>query len=145
MLNVGDNAPQSEWLTQNANEETLVLFMGQVARPNSNGKSKSLVQAMNNYTIKDLKICLVWDGNAEEVQEFKSTIPGLTSLNNVCDVYDVDQTIEKDWQVCLPDSENNISNQKFYIDALVKQGKISWIQDNKTFYEVILLLRGWRP
>ena len=145
MLNVGDNAPQSEWLTQNANEETLVIFMGKVSRPNSIEKSKSLVQAMNTYTIKDLEICLVWNGNAEEVQEFKSTVPGLTSLNNVCDVYDVDQTIEKDWQVYVPDPENNIATQKTFVDALVKQGKISWIQDNKTFYEVILLLRGWRP
>lgn len=145
MLNVGDNAPQFEWLTQNANEETLVLFMGKVARPNSNGKSKSLVQAMNNYTIKDIKICLVWDGNAEQVQEFKSTVPGLTSLSNVCDVYDVNQTIEKDWQVSSSDPENNIENQGMFVDALVKEGKISWIQQNKTFYEVILLLRGWRP
>jgi len=45
----------------------------------------------------------------------------------------------------LPDPENNIENNGMFVDALVKEGKISWIQNNKTFYEVILLLRGWRP
>ena len=144
MLNVGDNAPQFEWLTQNANEETLVIFMGRVSRPNSIEKSKSLVQTMNAYTIKDLKICLVWDGNAEEVQEFKSTVPGLTSLSNVYDVYDTDRSIQQAWQITLLTEENTEESSAF-IDALVKDGKVSWLQNNKTFYQVMLLLRGWRP
>jgi len=142
MLNVGDNAPQFEWLTQHANEEALVIFMGKVSRLNSIEKTKSLVQAMNNYTIKDLKICLVWEGNEEKVQEFKSTVPGLTSLSNVYDVYDENKTIQGNWHT-LP--ENDDENQISFVDALVKEGKIAWIQNNKTFYEVILLLRGWRP
>lgn len=145
MIKVGDNAPQFEWLTQNANEETLVLFMGEVARTNANEKSKSLVQVLNNYTIKDLKICLVWDNSEEEVQAFKLTVPGLTTLSNVCDVYDADQTIQKNWQVLPSGIENYDENEVVFVDVLIKEGKIAWTQNNKTFYEVMLLLRGWRP
>jgi len=32
-LSAGSNAPQFEWLTQNSNEEAVILFMGRVARP----------------------------------------------------------------------------------------------------------------
>jgi hypothetical protein len=93
-------------------------------------------------TVKDTKICLVWDNNEEDVQAFKATVPGLIGLSNVCDVYDVEQTIQKDWQVI--ESENEEESIGF-VDALVKDGKITWIQNNKTFYELSLLLRGWRP
>jgi hypothetical protein len=142
MLKVGDNAPGFERLNQNASEETVVIFMGKVARPNSNEKSKSLVTMITENTVKDTKICLVWDNNEEDVQAFKATVPGLIGLSNVCDVYDVEQTIQKDWQVI--ESENEEESIGF-VDALVKDGKITWIQNNKTFYELSLLLRGWRP
>jgi len=143
MLKVGDNAPGFEWLNQNASEETVVLFMGKVARSNSNEKSKALVRMIAEYTVKDIKICLVWDNNEEDVQAFKATVPGLISLNSVFDVYDVEQTIQKDWQVI--DSESEEPDTVIFVDALVKDGKIAWIQTNKTFYELSLLLRGWRP
>jgi hypothetical protein len=142
MLKVGDNAPGFERLNQNSSEETVVIFMGKVARPNSNEKSKSLVTMITENTVKDTKICLVWDNNEEDVQAFKATVPGLIGLSNVCDVYDVEQTIQKDWQVI--ESENEEESIGF-VDALVKDGKITWIQNNKTFYELSLLLRGWRP
>jgi len=144
MLKVGDNAPGFEWLNQNASEETVVMFMGKVARPNSNGKSKSLVTMISENTVKDTKICLVWDNNEEDVQAFKATVPGLIGLSNVCDVYDTEQTIQKDWEVMLLNSENGEESVGF-VDALVKDGKIIWIQENKKFYELSLLLRGWRP
>jgi hypothetical protein len=143
MLKVGDNAPGFEWLNQNASEETVVMFMGRVARPNSNGKSKSLVTMITENTVKDTKICLVWDNNEEDVQAFKATVPGLIGLSNVCDVYDVEQTIQKDWQAV--DSENEEASTVMFVDALVKDGKIAWIQNNQKFYELSLLLRGWRP
>lgn len=138
-LQPGDNAPGFEWLNQNASEETVVLFMGPVARSTANGKSKSLVPVINESTVKDTKICLVWDNNEEDVQAFKATVPGLISLNNVYDVYDVEQTIQKDWQVIESESEEE------FVDALVKDGKIAWIQTNQDFYELLLVLRGWRP
>jgi len=144
MLKVGDNAPGFEWLNQNASEETVVMFMGRVARPNSNGKSKSLVTMITENTVKDTKICLVWDNNEEDVQAFKATVPGLIGLSNVYDVYDVEQTIQKDWEVMLL-TEENTEEASGFIDALVKDGKITWIQENKKFYELSLLLRGWRP
>jgi len=144
MLKVGDNAPGFEWLNQNASEETVVMFMGKVARPNSNGKSKSLVTMITENTVKDTKICLVWDNNEEDVQAFKATVPGLIGLSNVYDVYDVGQTIQRDWEVMLLNSENGEESVGF-VDALVKDGKITWIQENKKFYELSLLLRGWRP
>jgi hypothetical protein len=144
MLKVGDNAPGFEWLNQNASEETVVMFMGKVARPNSNGKSKSLVTMISENTVKDTKICLVWDNNEEDVQAFKATVPGLTGLSNVYDVYDTEQTIQRDWEVMLLNSENGEESVGF-VDALVKDGKITWIQENKKFYELSLLLRGWRP
>jgi len=144
MLKVGDNAPGFEWLNQNASEETIVMFMGRVARPNSNGKSKSLVTMISENTVKDTKICLVWDNNEEDVQAFKATVPGLIGLSNVYDVYDVEQTIQRDWEVMLLNSENGEESIGF-VDALVKDGKIIWIQENKKFYELSLLLRGWRP
>jgi hypothetical protein len=144
MLKVGDNAPGFEWLNQNASEETVVLFMGQVARPNANEKSKALVTMLTESTVKDTKICLVWDNNEEDVQAFKATVPGLIGLSNVCDVYDAEQTIQRDWEVMLLNSENGEESIGF-VDALVKDGKITWIQENKRFYELSLLLRGWRP
>jgi hypothetical protein len=144
MLKVGDNAPGFEWLNQNASEETVVMFMGRIARPNSNGKSKSLVTMITENTVKDTKICLVWDNNEEDVQAFKATVPGLIGLSNVYDVYDVEQTIQRDWEVMLLNSENGEESVGF-IDALVKDGKITWMQENKKFYELSLLLRGWRP
>jgi len=144
MLKVGDNAPGFEWLNQNASEETVVMFMGKVARPNSNGKSKSLVTMITENTVKDTKICLVWDNNEEDVQAFKATVPGLIGLSNVYDVYDTEQTIQKDWEVMLLNLENGEESVGF-VDALVKDGKITWIQENKKFYELSLLLRGWRP
>jgi hypothetical protein len=145
MLKVGDNAPGFEWLNQNASEETVVMFMGRVARPNSNGKSKSLVTMITENTVKDTKICLVWDNNEEDVQAFKATVPGLIGLNNVCDVYDTDQAIQIAWEVMLLNSENGEESVGGFVDALVKDGKIIWIQENKKFYELSLLLRGWRP
>jgi hypothetical protein len=145
MLKVGDNAPGFEWLNQNASEETVVMFMGRVARPNSNGKSKSLVTMITENTVKDTKICLVWDNNEEDVQAFKATVPGLIGLNNVCDVYDTDQAIQTAWEVMLLNSENGEESVGGFVDALVKDGKIIWIQENKKFYELSLLLRGWRP
>jgi hypothetical protein len=145
MLKVGDNAPGFEWLNQNASEETIVMFMGRVARPNSNGKSKSLVTMITENTVKDTKICLVWDNNEEDVQAFKATVPGLIGLNNVCDVYDTDQAIQTAWEVMLLNSENGEESVGGFVDALVKDGKIIWIQENKKFYELSLLLRGWRP
>jgi len=145
MLKVGDNAPGFEWLNQNASEETIVMFMGRVARPNSNGKSKSLVTMISENTVKDTKICLVWDNNEEDVQAFKATVPGLIGLKNVYDVYDTEQTIQIDWEVMLLNSENGDESVGGFVDALVKDGKIIWIQENKKFYELSLLLRGWRP
>jgi hypothetical protein len=145
MLKVGDNAPGFEWLNQNASEETVVMFMGRVARPNSNGKSKSLVTMITENTVKDTKICLVWDNNEEDVQAFKATVPGLIGLNNVCDVYDTDQAIQTAWEVMLLNSENGEESVGGFVDALVKDGKIAWIQNNQKFYELSLLLRGWRP
>jgi hypothetical protein len=130
-------------INQNASEETVVVFMGKVARPNSNEKSKSLVTMITGNTVKDTKICLVWDNNEEDVQAFKATVPGLIGLSNVCDVYDVEQTIQKDWQAV--DSENEEASTVMFVDALVKDGKIAWIQNNQKFYELSLLLRGWRP
>jgi hypothetical protein len=144
MLKVGDNAPGFEWLNQNSSEETIIVFMGKVSRPNSNGKSKSLVTVITENTVKDTKICLVWDNNEEDVQAFKATVPGLIGLNNVCDVYDTEQTIQRDWEVMLLNTENGDESIGF-VDALVKDGKITWIQENKRFYELGLLLRGWRP
>jgi hypothetical protein len=143
MLKVGDSAPGFELINQNASEETVVVFMGKVARPNSNEKSKSLVTMITGNTVKDTKICLVWDNNEEDVQAFKATVPGLIGLSNVCDVYDVEQTIQKDWQAV--DSENEEASTVMFVDALVKDGKIAWIQNNQKFYELSLLLRGWRP
>lgn len=155
-LTVGDNAPQFEWLNQNSNEEVLVLFMGRVARPNANGKSRSLVQAITQNTIKDIKICLVWDNNEEEVQSFKSTVPGLIGLNNVYDVYDLDQSIQYNYKSVLYKGTTNPEDESAatgtgddiklgFPDYLIKDGKIVWAQENKRFYELSLLLRGWRP
>lgn len=140
-LVVGDNAPQFEWLNQNSNEEVLVLFMGKIARSNANGKSKSLVQAITQNTIKDIKICLVWDNNEEEVQAFKATVPGLAGLNNVCDVYDLDQSVQSNYKSALTADDTELG----FPDYLIKDGKIVWTQENKRFYELSLLLRGWRP
>lgn len=145
MLKVGDSAPGFELINQNASEETVVVFMGKVARPNSNEKSKSLVTMITENTVKDTKICLVWDNNEEDVQAFKATVPGLIGLNNVCDVYDTDQAIQTAWEVMLLNSENGEESVGGFVDALVKDGKIIWIQENKKFYELSLLLRGWRP
>jgi hypothetical protein len=155
-LIVGDNAPQFEWLNQNSNAEVLVLFMGKVARPNANGKSKSLVQAITQNTIKDIKICLVWDNNEEEVQAFKATVPGLVGLNNVYDVYDLDQSIQSNYKSVLYKGTTNPEDESAatgtgddiklgFPDYLIKDGKIVWAQENKKFYELSLLLRGWRP
>jgi hypothetical protein len=156
MLSVGDAAPQFDWLSQNSNEEALVLFMGRIARPNANGKSRSLVQAMTENTIKDIKICLVWDNNEEDVQAFKSTVPGLVGLNNVHDVYDLDQSIQTNYKSVLYKGITNAEEEASAIgtgddeklgfpDYLVKDNKIAWAQENKRFYELSLLLRGWRP
>jgi len=30
-------------------------------------------------------------------------------------------------------------------DYLIKDGKIIWTQENENFYQLSLLLRGWRP
>lgn len=156
MLSVGSDAPQFEWLSQNSNEETVIMFMGKISRPNSNGKSKSLVQAITQNTVKDIKICLVWDNNEEDVQAFKSTVPGLVGLNNVYDVYDLDQSIQSNYKSVLykgttdPEDESAAigtgDDEKLgFPDYLVKNGKIIWAQENKRFYELSLLLRGWRP
>ena len=136
MLSVGDNAPQFEWLNQNSNEEVLVLFMGQIARSNANGKSKSLVQAMTQNTIKDIKICLVWTNNEEEVQAFKATVPGLVGLNNVCDVYDLDESIQSNYKSVLYKGAANPTGDDIKLgfpDYLIKDGKIVWAQENKNF------------
>jgi hypothetical protein len=142
-LKLGDNAPGFEGLNQNAGEETVVLFMGKVARSNANEKSKALVKVINESTVRDTKICLVWDANEEDVQAYKATVPGLIGLNNVCDIYDTEQTIQKDWQIL--DSESEEAGTVIFVDALVKDGKIAWIQSNQNFYELLLVLRGWRP
>jgi hypothetical protein len=144
MLKLGDNAPGFEWLNQNASEETVVLFMGKVARTNANEKSKSLVQVINESTVKDTKICLVWNNNEEDVQAFKATVPGLIGLSNVCDVYDADRSIQIAW-LNLSITEENSEELFGFPDALVKEGKIAWIQNNQNFYELLLVLRGWRP
>jgi hypothetical protein len=131
MLKVGDSAPGFELINQNASEETVVVFMGKVARPNSNEKSKSLVTMITGNTVKDTKICLVWDNNEEDVQAFKATVPGLIGLSNVCDVYDVEQTIQKDWQAV--DSENEEASTVMFVDALVKMEKLLGSKIIKSF------------
>jgi len=157
-LEVGSNAPQFEWLSQNSNEEAVILFMGRVARMNAKGKSKSLVNAIRDAAPagRQIKIALIWDNNEEDVQAFKSTIPGLVGLNNVYDVYDLDQSIQTSYKSVLykgtsdPEDESAATgtgnDEKLgFPDYLIKDGKIIWAQENKTFYELSLLLRGWRP
>ena len=165
-LSIGDNAPQFEYLTQNSNEEVLLLFMGRVARPNSNEKSKGLVQVMNKTALKgNVKICLIWDNTEAEVQEFKLTIPGLAGLNGVDDFYDLDRSVQNNYKSLdysfVGDAGDEFAEEgaKFYADAtatddgvklgfpdyLVKDGKIIWVQENQRFYEPLLILRGWRP
>ena len=165
-LSVGDNAPQFEYLTQNSNEEILLLFMGRVARPNANEKSKGLVQVLNKTALKgNVKICLIWDNNEEEVQEFKLTIPGLAELDGVDDFYDLDGSVQDNYKSLMYNLNVNSGNEsaeenaKFYADAtatddgvdrgfpdyLIKDGKIIWVQENQRFYEPLLILRGWRP
>lgn len=155
-LAVGDDAPQFEGLSQNANEETLLLFMGRVGRMNAKGKSKGLVDAKKQPTPEEVKICLVWDNNEEEVQAFKSTVPGLVELSNVCDIYDLDQSIQTNYKSVLykgisdADDESSATgtgnDEKLgFPDYLIKNGKIIWTQENENFYKLSLLLRGWRP
>lgn len=151
-LTVGDNAPQFECLTQNSNEETLLLFMGRVATPNANGKSKSLVEVLNKTALKgNVKICLIWYNNEEEVQEFKLTIPGLAELDGVDDFYDLDASVQNNYKSLIyglkVDSGNESAEEVVYgfPDYLIKNGKITWVQENQNFYELLLVLRGWRP
>lgn len=157
-LSAGSNAPQFEWLTQNSNEEAVILFMGRVARPNAKGKSRGLVNAMSASAPagRQIKIALVWDNNEEDVQAFKSTVPGLVGLNNVYDVYDLDQSIQTSYKSVLykgtTDADDEAAatgtgnDEKLgFPDYLIKDGKIIWTQENENFYQLSLLLRGWRP
>lgn len=151
-LTVGDNAPQFEYLTQNSNEEILLLFMGRVATPNANEKSKGLVQVLNKTALKgNVKICLIWYNNEEEVQEFKLTIPGLAGLDGVDDFYDLDTSVQNNYKSLMYGLKVNSGNESAeevvngFPDYLIKNGKITWVQENQNFYELLLVLRGWRP
>lgn len=157
-LEVGSNAPQFEWLSQNSNEEAVILFMGRVARMNAKGKSRGLVDAMKASSLAEtqIKIALVWDNNEEDVQAFKSTVPGLVGLSNVYDVYDLDQSIQTNYKSVLYKGTDNAEDESAatgtgndeklgFPDYLIKDGKIIWTQENENFYQLSLLLRGWRP
>ena len=143
MLAVGDDAPQFEGLSQN--EETLLLFMGKVGRSNAKGKSRGLLDAKKQPTAEEVKVCLVWDNSEEEVQAFKSTFPGLIELSNVCDIYDLDQSIQTNYKSMLYVVSDADDEELGFPDYLIKNGKIIWAQENENFYKLSLILRGWRP
>lgn len=155
-LAVGDDAPQIEGLSQNANEEIILLFMGRVGRMNAKGKSRGLVDAKKQDYPSEVKIYLIWDDSEEEVQTFKSTVPGLVELSNVFDIYDLDQSIQTNYKSVLykgisdADDESTATgtgnDEKLgFPDYLIKNGKIIWTQENERFYKLSLILRGWRP